>query len=88
MRTIRDEARYTEQINILKIEWARLDNALSDMQTALIRIPEQFPVVPGSDPPISRLRIAGYPGVPPLSIFFTYTDTEVHFLSAEIIEQD
>jgi hypothetical protein len=55
---------------------------------SLTTIPERFPVVPGSDPPLSRLKIVGYPKVPPLSIFFTYTDTLVQLQAAEIIDKD
>lgn len=86
MRTIREEEHYKKQIEALRVDWKRLDEALSQVHTALAAIPESFPVVPGTT--LRRLKIVGYPDVPPLSIFFTYTDTEVHIKAAELIEQE
>ena len=89
MRTIREEKLYAEQIKALKVDWKRLDEALSQRDQALSTIPEQFPVVPGTgNPGLRRLKLVGFPGVPSLSIFFTFTETEVHLHSAEIIEED
>ena len=89
MRTIREEERYRKQIEALRVDWKRLDEALSQLQPALSTIPNLFPVVLGTGTPgLRRLKVVGYPGVPSLSIFFTYTETEVHLHSAEVIEQD
>jgi len=89
MRTIREEKLYEEQIKALRVDWERLDEALSQRDQALSTIPEQFPIVPGTgNPGLRRLKLVGFPGVPPLTIFFTFTATEVNLQAAEIIEED
>ena len=89
MRTIRDENLYKKNIEALKVDWKRLDEALLGVQMALSNAPELFPLVPGTgNPGLRRLKLVGFPGVPPLSIFFTFTDEEVHLHAAEIIVED
>ena len=86
MRTIVEDDRYKKQIEALKVDWKRLDEALSELAEAVSRIPENFPVVPGTK--LRRIKVVGFPDVPPLAIFFSFTDTQVRIHSAELIEQD
>jgi hypothetical protein len=86
MRTIVEDKRYKEQIEALKVDWQRLDEALSELTEAVSRIPENFPVVPGTA--LRRIQVIGFPGVPPLSVFFSFTDTQIHIHSAELLDQD
>jgi len=89
MRTIVEEQGYKEQIQALRVKWKRLDEALGEVATAICQIPDLFPQVPNSgDPGLRRLKLVGYEGVPPLSIFFSYTATEVRLHLAEIIDQE
>lgn len=89
MRTIVEEPLYKKQIQDLRVSWPRLDEALSDVASALCQIPDLFPGVPNSgNPGLRRLKLVGYAGVPPLSIFFSHTATEVHLHWAEIIEEE
>ena len=51
---------------------------------ALLGSPELFPLVPGTK--LRRLKLVGFPGVPPLSIFLTITPTQVILKTAELID--
>jgi hypothetical protein len=56
------------------------------MSEALCKHPEIFPALPGYR--VHRIRITGFPGVPELSIFFTYDDETVYLLSADQIQEE
>jgi hypothetical protein len=84
MRTILQEDRVTEQLESLKVDYERLDEAFLWVNAALCKSPQIFPVIPGTL--ISRIRLRDFPGVPNLCIFFRYDDNTVYLLSAELIE--
>lgn len=77
---------YTEQINKLRIVWTRLDAAMISMEPALLGSPELFPQVP--DTRLRRLKLEGFEGVPPLSIFFTIDGDQITLRAAELIDMD
>ncbi len=77
---------YTEQINKYRINWKRLDAALMSLSPALLGSPELFPLVPGTK--LRRLKLVGFPQVPPLSIFFTITENTIVIKTAELIDID
>jgi hypothetical protein len=85
-REVIDEPQYTEQINALRIEWQRLDEALMTLEPALLLVPDVFPMVPGTL--LRRVQLVGFGGVPPLSIFFAVKGQTVHLVAAEIIEDE
>lgn len=86
MRTIRQEERFTRQLADLRINYARLDEALLALGDVLCRTPDLFPQAPGTM--LRRLRLSQFPGIPPLSIFFLYDDSYVYLMSAELIDLD
>ena len=83
-RQIVEDQQYTDQINKFRINWKRLDAALMTLSPALLGSPELFPLVPGTK--LRRLKLVGFPGVPPLSIFFTLTPTHIIIKTAELID--
>lgn len=83
-RQIIEEQLYTDQINKYRINWRRLDEALMSLYPALLGSPELFPLVPGTK--LHRLKLVGFPGVPPLSIFFTLRPTQIVIKTAELID--
>ena len=86
MRTIVEEERYQQEIDALRIDWQRLDEALTSLTQAVATVPEIFPQVPGTN--LRRILVIGFKGVPPLSVFFSATETQVIIHSAQVIEQD
>lgn len=83
-REIVEDGLYAEQINKHRIDWQRLDNALMTLYPALAGSPELFPVVPHTK--LRRLKLVGFPGVPPLSIFFVLTPNQIILKTAELID--
>ncbi len=83
-RQIVEDQQYTDQINKYRINWQRLDEALMTLYPALQGSPELFPLVPGTK--LHRLKLVGFPGVPPLSIFFTITPVQIVIKAAELID--
>jgi hypothetical protein len=83
-RQIVEDQLYADQINQFRINWKRLDEALMSLYPALQGSPELFPLVPGTQ--LHRLKLVGFPGVPPLSIFFTLSDTQIVLKTAELID--
>lgn len=83
-RQIVEDQLYADQINKYKISWRRLDEALMSLYPALLGSPELFPIVPGTR--LHRLKLVGFPGVPPLSIFFTLSETQIVLKTAELID--
>lgn len=86
MRSIREEIEYAGAITTLRISYRRLDEALGQVADALCKRPETFPSYPGYR--LHRIRLLNFPGVPELSIFFTYDDNYVYLLSADQIPED
>jgi hypothetical protein len=78
-----EEPLYTEQISSLKIDWRRLDDAFTTLQSAILLVPDVFPQVPGTK--LRRVQLVGFPGVPPLSVFFTVVGPVAHLVAAELI---
>jgi hypothetical protein len=83
-RQIIEDQLYADQINQYRINWKRLDDALISLYPALLGSPELFPLVPGTQ--LHRLKLVGFPGVPPLSIFFTLSPTQIVIKAAELID--
>jgi hypothetical protein len=83
MQIIEDRL-YVDQINRYRINWKRLDDALMTLYPALLGSPELFPLVPGTK--LRRLKLVGFPQVPPLTVFFTITETAIVIKTAEIID--
>jgi hypothetical protein len=84
LRQIVEDRLYVDQINRYRINWKRLDEALMSLYPALMGSPELFPLVPGTK--LHRLKLVGFPGVPPLSIFFTISPTQIVIKTAELID--
>jgi hypothetical protein len=80
MRTIREEPEYQQAIEYFGISYRRLDEALGEMSARIRSHPEKFPSAPGWR--THRIKLVDYPGVPNLSIFFTYDDQMVYLLDA------
>jgi len=83
-REIVEDRLYADQIKKYRINWKRLDEALMTLYPALLGSPELFPLVPGTQ--LRRLKLVGFLGVPPLSIFFVLTDTQIILKTAELID--
>lgn len=83
-RQIIEDQLYADQIKKFRIDWKRLDEALMSLYPALLGSPELFPLVPGTQ--LHRLKLVGFPGVPPLSIFFTLTPSQIVIKTAELID--
>jgi hypothetical protein len=86
MEIIEDQL-YADQINQYRINWKRLDEALMSLYPALLGSPELFPLVPGTRN-LHRLKLVGFPGVPPLSIFFTLSPDKIVLKTTELIDID
>ncbi len=84
MEIVEDQL-YADQINKYRINWKRLDEALMSLYPALLGSPELFPIVPGTKN-LHRLKLVGFPGVPPLSIFFTLSPNKIVLKTAELID--
>jgi hypothetical protein len=84
MEIIEDQL-YANQIRKYRINWKRLDEALMSLYPALLGSPELFPLVPGTKN-LHRLKLVGFPGVPPLSIFFTLSLNKIVLKTAELID--
>jgi hypothetical protein len=84
MEIIEDQL-YADQIRKYRISWSRLDEALMSLYPALLGSPELFPLVPGTKN-LHRLKLVGFPGVPPLSIFFTLSPNKIVIKTAELID--
>ena len=83
-RQIVEDQLYADQIKKYRISWKRLDEALMTLYPALLGSLELFPLVPGTR--LRRLKLVGFPGVPPLSIFFTLSPTQIVLKAAELID--
>jgi hypothetical protein len=84
MEIVEDQV-YADQINKYRINWKRLDEALMSLYPALLGSPELFPLVPRTKN-LHRLKLVGFPGVPPLSIFFTLHPNKIVLKTAELID--
>lgn len=78
-----EEPLYTDQINALRLDWKRLDEAFMTLEHAILTVPDVFPAVPGTI--LRRCRIVGFPDVPPLSIYFAIRGEKAHLVAAELI---
>ena len=66
--------------------WKRLDEAFMTFEPALLKVPDIFPKVPGTV--LRRLKLQGFTGVPPISIYFAIRGDIVHLVAAELIFYD
>jgi hypothetical protein len=78
-----EEPLYTEQINALRIDWKRLDEALMTLEHAILNVPDVFPVIPGTI--LHRVKIVNFDGVPPISVYFAIRGHKAHLVAAELI---
>lgn len=83
-REIVEDQLFSDQIKKYRINWKRLDEALMTLYPALQNSPELFPLVPGTK--LRRLKLVGFSGVPPLSILFTLTPSQIIIKTAELID--
>ena len=83
-RTVIQEPSFTDAFNQLRISYQRLDEVLSGVHSILVVHPELCPLIEGTV--LSMIKTLEFPHVPPLRIFFTYTDDEVHLRHVEVIE--
>ncbi|HKT26320.1 MAG TPA: hypothetical protein VJR04_17050 [Terriglobales bacterium] len=83
-REIVEDKLFADQIAGYRLNWKRLDEAMMTMYPALQNSPELFPRVPGTK--LHRMKLVGFHGVPPLSIFFTITPTQIVIKTAELID--
>ncbi|MGO9316724.1 MAG: hypothetical protein ACLPXT_03530 [Terracidiphilus sp.] len=78
-----EEPLYKSQIDQLRIDWKSLDAAFLSLESAVLRIPESFPLIEGTR--LRRIQIVGFADVPPISIFFAVNSPNVHLVAAELI---
>jgi len=78
-----EEALYKEQIDNLRIDWKMLDDAFLTMEQAVLKVPDIFPLVRGTR--LRRVQLIGFPGVPPISIYFAVQGPNAHLVAAELI---
>jgi hypothetical protein len=81
-----EEPLYTEQINALRVDWKRLDEAFMTLEHAILTVPDVFPLVPGTI--LRRCKIVGFRDVPPLSIYFAVRGDKAHLVAAELLFSD
>ena len=81
--SIIEEPLYKEQIEALRIDWRRLDDAFQEVEHAILAVPDIFPQVPGTK--LRRVQLVGFNDVPPLSIFFAVVGENAHLVAAELI---
>lgn len=81
-RTIREEDEYKAAIGVFRVNYRRLDEAILGVSDVLCLHPELYPSLPGYR--LHRIRISKFPGVPELSIYFTYDDDYVYLMDAVV----
>lgn len=86
MRTIVQGDRVAEEFARLRLDYRRFDEAFSATEDALVKTPETFPLVPGTE--LRRLKLVPFEGVPNLSLFFRFNDNEVVLEIAAVIEDE
>jgi len=86
MRTIREEATFAEEIAKLRIEYKRLDDVLQAAYSRLTRAPESYHQIRGTS--LWRFKLNLFPGLPRLTVYYTFDDHEVHLLYADLAEED
>jgi hypothetical protein len=84
LRTIVEDESFSNAFAKLKVSYRRLDEVLVGITLALVQSPEHCPIVPGTV--LSILKTREFPGIPPLRIFFTYDEKEVHLRHVELIQ--
>jgi len=86
MRDIREEDEYKDAIKSLRISYQRLDEALLGISEVLCTHPEKFPSLRGYR--LHRVRLSAFPGIPELSIYFTYDDDCVYLMDAQLQSEE
>jgi hypothetical protein len=86
MRTIIESNALARQLRQYRIDYRRWDEAFGEVQRALRSAPETFPEVPSTS--LRRVKLIGFNGVPPLSIFFTFDEKSVTLHFAAIFEEE
>ena len=84
LRTIIEDESFGKAFGKLKVSYKRLDEVLVGVTLALVQSPEHCPVVPGTV--LSIVKTREFPDIPPLRIFFTYDEKEVHLRHVEQIQ--
>jgi len=86
MHDINRLPRYVQQTEALVKQYPRLPDALGELEATLCSKPDIYPGVIGTE--IYRVKIVPYPGMPSLSVYFTYNAKTVILLSAEIVDAE
>ena len=80
---------YAEQIKGYRISAERLDEALQCVTDTLHRNPEFYPAIPyAGGVVIRRIKLAAFPGLVPLTIYFIVREKEIELLTAELIDDE
>ncbi len=85
MREIVEEEAFKKCVQELRLNYKRLDEAMSAVCLALSRRPENFPMVLGTH--ISRARILASLGVPECDVWFTYDNRRVRLIHIELLPE-
>jgi hypothetical protein len=88
LRTIRQEPCFDEQVRILALDHARLDEVLGGVFFVLARSPERYPCIERTNLRAFCTRV--YPSAPSLRIFYTFDEDTVslHFIEFAPSEPD
>ncbi len=86
MRTIREEPAFAEEIAKLKIEYRRLDEVFLVAYDRLCKAPDSYHQIPGTA--LWRFKLQPFPGLPPLTVYYTFDDQEVRLLYADLVEEN
>jgi len=84
LRTIVEDESFSQAFEKLQVAYERLDEVLTGVTLALVQSPHDCPVIKGTV--LSVIKTREFPNIPPLRIFFTYDQREVHLRHVEVIE--
>jgi hypothetical protein len=85
-RCIREEQEYADAMRSLRVSYRRLDEFIGDIADVLCVHPERYPSLQGYR--LHRIRVSEFPGIPELSIYFTYDDDYVYLMDAVLVLED
>ena len=85
-RTIVYDPGFEKEIDRLRVDYARLDEAISGVEWALSNNPKVFPALDGSK--LRKATVESAPGVPQLRIWFTVNAQKINVLHAEEYEEE
>jgi hypothetical protein len=85
MHEVRKLKPYVDQLDDIRRNYAGVDLAISELEPTLARNPANYPTIIGKD--ISRIVVTPF-DMPDIAIFFSYSDTEVFLLRAELLDAE